>query len=326
MRDSDVRAATRLREERIREAKNHRAGIRKFQGPAAEKVTVNDLLDELVAYATTAGLKSLRQMKVHIEPVRSFFGYRRAVELARKPIEKFIEWRRENDAADATIDRELELLRRAYTLAREDGRIAFMPPVPRLVKGHANARQGFVERAELEKLLPELPSQVLRDVALFAYATGMRKSEILSLTWDGFDRETKMLRLHASKAKTGRGRAVSLEGWPELAQVVERRLAERRLDCSLIFHNGRGARVGDFYTSWERALDRAKLRHFTIHDFRRTAVRNMVRAGVPESVAMSISGHRTRAIFDRYNITSEKDLAEAMAKRAAYEASLPKKA
>jgi integrase len=110
---------------------------------------------------------------------------------------------------------------------------------------------------------------------------------------------------------------------PELVALLERRLAARRLDSPLIFHNGEGRHVGNFSTSWGRALRNAEVA-FAFHDLRRTAIRNMIRAGVPERVAMEISGHRTRAIFDRYNIVSGQDLDDAMAKRAAYEAEISK--
>jgi integrase len=130
-----------------------------------------------------------------------------------------------------------------------DGLVAYVPRVTHLVKGHANAKQGFVERAEFDALLSELPSQVLRDVAAFAYCTGMRKGEILSLTWDGYDHEKKEIRLQAARAKTGRGRVLRCGQSPELVAVLERRNAARRLDSPLIFHNGEGLHVGNFSTS-----------------------------------------------------------------------------
>jgi len=336
-RTTDFKKANRLLDRRRRAVANHRDGIRRFQGPAQERVTVGDLFDNLEKHYETRKLKSLRSVKARGAHIRRALGFRRAAQVTRAVIDNYIAARRaekvsgkagkvmknkdgeDRYTAEATIDRETELIHRALTLGQEDGLVAYVPRVTHLVKGHTNAKQGFVERAEFDALLLELPSQVLRDVAAFAYCTGMRKGEILSLNWDGYDLETKSIRLHAARAKTGRGRVIRCGQSPELVAVLERRLSERRLDSTLIFHNGEGRHVGNFSTSWGRALRRAKVA-FAFHDLRRTAVRNMIRAGVPERVAMDISGHTTRAIFDRYNIVSGQDLDDAMAKRAAYEA------
>jgi integrase len=326
--DATEKQAIDLRENRVREAKNDRDGIRRFVGPRQRQATVGQLLAALEADYKTRRLRSLKQALVKIEHLRQFFGFKRATSVSRQAIASYIDRRRDEEAAEATIDRELELLRRAYTLAAQAERpvVAWVPRIPKLVKGHENAKQGFVERADFVRFLPELPTQILRDVAEWAYMTGMRKGEILSLTWDCYDRETKTLRLHARDSKTGKGRVIPVSSWPELAAVIERRLAVRVVGSPLIFHNGRGERVGgktgEFWTTWERAIARAKVRYFSFHDLRRTAVRNMVRAGIDRTVAKRISGHETDAIFERYNIVDERDLADALEKRAAYEKSL----
>jgi len=69
--------------------------------------------------------------------------------------------------------------------------------------------------------------------------------------------------------------------------------------------------VSAYSKAWHRAHVVAGCPTHIPHDFRRTAVRNLVRAGVPERVAMVLSGHRTRAVFERYNIVSPGDLREA---------------
>src|SRR5215831_13186149 len=94
--------------------------------------------------------------------------------------------------------------------------------------------------------------------------------------------------------------------------------------CPWVFFNDRGQRIGRFQRSWRTACTLAGVAKDggepdrLFHDLRRSGVRNLIRAGVPESVAMRISGHKTRSVFERYNIVSERDLNEAARKPETY--------
>lgn len=296
--------------------------------PRERRVTINDLLDDLITHLEAKGgpATTTSKVKSHLKAVRLELGHLRAAVLDTATVERLqVEWT-EAGTAPATINRRLERLRQAYLLAsrRTPPKVKAVPHIPMLRV--SNARQGFLSRADFEALLAALTDDDVRDFVEWFWWTGMRPKEIRSLTWEMFDKETWTLALDPKAAKTGKGRTIPLQG--PLRKVLERRLQARRLDCPLIFHRvskgSFGSPVKDFRLQWKAALKAAGLAPGLIpYDLRRTAVRNMIRGGTSETVTMEISGHRTRSSFDRYNITSVEDLRAAMDRTAAYVESLP---
>jgi integrase len=119
-------------------------------------------------------------------------------------------------------------------------------------------------------------------------------------------------------SKNNRGRILALEG--ELLAIIGRRYAVRGL-VSWVFHR-HGQRIRTFRKAWATACQEAGVPGKHFHDFRRSTVRNLTRAGVPEKIAMDMTGHKTRSVYDRYNITSEEDLRAAARKLQGYLAGL----
>jgi len=170
-----------------------------------------------------------------------------------------------------------------------------------------NARQGFLDHDRFIGLHDAL-TDYLRDPVALLYLSGWRLGEMQSLQWRDVDLAAKVVRLRAEHSKNRTSRLLPLTG--KLLAVIERARAKRRLDCQLVFHR-QGRPIGDFRKAWSNACHVAGVDGLIVHDLRRSAVRNMVRAGIPERVAMALSGHKTHSVFDRYNIVSEADLAEA---------------
>ena len=132
-----------------------------------------------------------------------------------------------------------------------------------------------------------------------------------ALEWRDVDLAGKVVRLRPEISKNKKGRLLPLQN--ELLEIVRRAHANRRLDCNAVFHKN-GKSIGDFRKAWKSALLSASVGKKFVHDFRRTALGNLTRAGTTEKFSMTLTGHKTRAACDDYNIVTEAHLSQAIEK------------
>ncbi len=261
------------------------------------------------------GRRSVRDTERIVEQLRGTFGMDKALTITTDRIETYKAGRLAEGRAKATVNRELSALRRMFSLAVKAGRLTWKPAITMLDESD-NVREGFFEPAEFENVCRQLPLDV-GDAVTSAYLTGRRRGVVIGLEWGRvtLGDERGVITLPPKKSKNKKPRTLVLAG--ELLALVQRRWTQRVPACPHVFHRD-GRPLRDFRTVWQHACDAAGLHGRLFHDMRRSAVRNMVRARVPEKVAMKITGHETRSVFDRYNIVSEDDIAAAIESTSSY--------
>jgi integrase len=174
-----------------------------------------------------------------------------------------------------------------------------------------NVREGFLNEEAYLRMRELLPfhHQLL---LVMGYHWGMRKGESLALRWDQVDWAMSLVRLNRGQTKGNKARVApmygELDGWLKLAFAADR---------GETIVSWKGSKIGQTKPAWQKARDKAGL-EVKVHDLRRTAVRNMVRAGIPDTQARQISGHKTRSVLDRYDIVTERDIQDAGRKMEAY--------
>jgi integrase len=237
------------------------------------------------------------------------FGGMRAVNLTTAALNRYVDWCREQDLSPATINRDLAALRRAFRLGQKAKTIRDVPYFPHLRE--ADPRKGFVEEQRFRKLIENTSELWLRALVTTAYTFGFRRSELLSMRCEQINLLDRTITLHVGTTKSDEGREIKMT---ENVFVLLGVCVSGKTGDDYVFTRPDGARVHDFRKSWRALCKAAEVPKLLFHDLRRSAVRNMVRRGIPERVAMQISGHKTRAVFERYNIVSEGDIAEAAKK------------
>lgn len=301
-----------------------------YAGPDARKTTLADLRKILEDNygANGRNTKGVSQRFAHLE---AHFGTERpAREITTDRVVAYQAARLAAKAKPATVNRELAALRRAFRLAETAGRVETRPVFELLREN--NTRTGFFERDAFDAVCARLPDW-LQPVVTFQYLTGWRTGETLRLQWAQVDLKAGVIRLEPGTTKNRDGRVLPFRALPELAEVIDGRRAqtkqhERALERVIpwVFHRdgepllAKYGASGAVYTAWRAACKAGGVPGRILHDFRRTAVRNLERAGVSRSVAMKITGHKTEAVYRRYAIVSKADIADGLAKVAALRA------
>ena len=308
----------------------------KLPGIYFDKVTFDELAEDYLTDYRVNGRDSLDKAERSVNFLKAVFGGMRATNINTARIKEYINRRMEAGKSNATINRELGALRRMLNLGARctPPKVGLIPHFSMLKE--SNPRKGFFELDEYRAVITSMPEE-LKPIITFAYHSGWRKSEILGLTWDKVDLKEGMVRLDPGETKNEEGRTLYLND--ELRKEMQDLQGKRRLGCPYVFQR-EGEQIKYFKRSWKSACIQAglfelerdkegniitdkkgnpvKISTKIFHDFRRTAIRNMVRAGIPERVAMQRAGHKTRTVFERYNIVSDIDLREAARKEQVY--------
>jgi len=290
-----------------------------------KKIRYADLRKGLLANYTEKGNKSLRTMANGEETIcglpqlDEFFGFDKnnnhgpsVVQITTDKARQFVAERQKQGAGNAVINRSLACLRRMLKIAHEDGKLPIMPVI-RLLK-EPSARKGFVELGKFEELLGLLPTH-LRPYITFLYFCGGRRGEAELIEWTQVDLERRLIRLEGDQTKNEDARYVPLPS--RLVTMLDEIKPKQ----------GRVFDTTNLRKEWIKACaacglgtkiefeDKPYDPHYeglTLHDFRRSAARNLRLAGVPETVIMKIGGWKTRSVFDRYAIVNTDDVTAAM--------------
>src|SRR5580700_11076529 len=229
-----------------------------------ERATIADLCNLVIEDNRTRNLRDARHVewryRTNIAPV---LGCLLASRFGRAQVQQYVAGRRAAGASNATINRELAIVRRGFTLGAAEDPPLVQRQVVITALQEDNARQGFTEQDQYEKLLEELPAN-LKALLVCGYHTGARKNELRRMRWPQVDLDGGAIRLPASQTKTKKPRTLPIYG--DMRRWLEHQRATCPADCVWVFHGARNHPVDNHLNGWPEACERAGQPGLLFHD------------------------------------------------------------
>jgi len=292
-----------------------------------EAMVVRELEDALmVDYALKARPEKTRKQAQHTFGVLRHFGsIVRAIksldDITTQMLTQFAQWRLQ-DHEPGSVLYELKTIRRALQVLCDWGRIPRVPKLPPV--SPSPPRQGFISDEQLEKVCAVI-EPTLESFVRFLSLTGWRAGEAQTLTWKCVDFEAGVVRLEPGVTKNRDGREFPFRYLRPLENLLRRQRSEvTRLEAFLgsvvtwVFPRRSGGQIRSYDWAWHAACRLAGLPGRLVHDLRRSAVRRLELAGVPRSVGMRLTGHRSERVYRAYAISGPRDLEDGLRRLEAF--------
>ena len=286
-----------------------------------QPMTVTQLIEWYLELPEIKNRVYYRDIKRYCERWKEYFGNMLVSEIKPSMVEKYRHERLKQTAyhgkykgkqkvTPASVNREVSTLKRIFNLAiRED--LATKNPCWKVSKlPENNERKRILSQEEFNKLLSELP-QHAKDIVEVGYFTGMRSGEIFNLTWDKVNLKEGYIELEAEDTKTENPRRIYYV--EKIGEILTSLNKVRYLEHNYVF-TYKGKQLKSIKTSFNHACKKAQIEDLHFHDLRHTFNTMMRKAGVPKSIIMKITGHKTSAMFERYNTIDEDDAKDALNK------------
>jgi integrase len=272
-----------------------------FGQQAGQDITFGVLMDKYMSEHSRPNKASSDRDERSLKHLKPVFEDILISEITPRMINEYKTSRRKEGASPCSINRELALMKHAFTLAMQEWECIAENPVKRVsMEKEPPARDRWLDDEEEKNLLEKSPEWLKRYI-IFALDTGCRKNEIRFLTWENVSSHNTVVNIFGTK--TGERRSIPLtQRVCSMLQAMQKGKKIRSIKKDFVFTHPEGQQVNlhTLRSAFERACENAGIDNFRFHDLRHTFASRLAQKGVDPYTIQRLMGHKSFSTTQRY--------------------------